>query len=1819
MAELKRAQCSRRGYLTHLKKLLQSVGEILSSTEPLNDDNVTTLRDLLEQLQRKQDLISELDGKILEATKEEDIEAEVLQAEETYSTISTAKARITNRLASIASAELTTTRSSTPPPPSVEHPSESITRLPKLDLPHFTGNPLNWQPFWDCFKAAVDLNRSLTDVQKLSYLRAQLRGEASRVIAGFQLTNASYVDSVRLLQERFGQSYKQIDAHMQALIDLPGPTNSLSSIREFYDATESHIRSLSALGKAEDSYGSLLVPIILSKLPGKIKQNLARSHGKGEWTIHELRTSIRDELYILEIGSQQSDSHTPTQPTASFFSSTSKPPHQPRGKTQCPFCKGPHSALLCESIKDPKQRSDIVRQERLCFNCLGHHKVSSCNSKHRCHHCKRKHHTTLCTYGQQPPVTTNIQHAAMTNVTQQTEQGNATSGTVTTPPAPPQPVTPQPTNQSNTSQFSVTVPPHRNNVCLLKTAVATVSNGRRTTKACILLDEGSQRSFVTSDLAKQLALQPIGQETINISHFGATHPTNQVLDIATINLLTKSGESLQLSVFIVPLIATPLQNIINYSVTSLPHLQGLQLAHPVIAEREFHISLLVGVDYYWDIVQDQVIRGNGPTAVQSKLGYLLSGPIQPSSPNSPATNVFMVASSSSTDFDLERFWNLEAVGVSMTEDHSKSSTLNEYTTSCVTRTDDGAYIARFPWKPNHPDLPSNSAIAKHRTQQLVKRLTRSPPLLKMYNQILTEQESRGFIERVSTVNDTFRTHYIPHHSVEKDSTTTPIRIVFDCSCRQTSKHPSLNDCLMIGLPCLNDLCAILLRFRSHRFGISTDIEKAFLHIQLHPDDRDFTRFYWPKDPTDPSSKLSVYRFKVIPFGATSSPFILNAVLQHHLNQYTTAVSLDMLSNLYVDNVISGCNTEQEVLHYYKESRTIMSSAKFNLRSWASNCAELKIVASQEGTADDNTTVNILGLRWNPNTDEISLASKPSILPYEDLITKREVLQDISKIFDPLGFVSPVVIRAKILMQTLWKTKIAWDEPLNEELHTEWKVIANDLKAASKHSVTRCYFQSPITQPSIHCFADASLKAYGAVVFIVQQDQVSFVMAKARVAPLKLLTLPRLELMATLVATRLVRFVLDTLSLRDPPVYIWSDSQIVLHWVQSEKQLPAFVHHRVSEMKSQHPTACWRYCPTLENPADLLTRGTTFQLLKSSSLWQHGPSWLTTPDQWPVFQLPPLSPLYIAAAIATEFIPQEPSPPAHGLHCIMFIEKYSTLHKLLAVTAYVFRFIGNLKMQSAEHRQTGPLEAEELDRARQNWVKSTQQVTYRKEIANLQLISTNSKTSRVLLVRQLRLFLDSKGFIRCGGRIHNAPLNEVTRFPYLLPSKHPLSQLIIFDIHVSLYHSGTSATLTALRQTYWIPSARQYIKSLLRKCVVCLKVTGKPFPAPDPAPLPQSRMQDVHPFTYTGVDFTGALYVKDGSQEVKVYLCLFTCATTRAVHLEIVQDLTADTFMLAFRKFAGRRSLPRMMISDNGSTYLSAAEELKSMMELPEIKEQLSRRGVTWKFIPKRAPWYGGFWERLVGVTKTAIKKTLGRRHVSLRTLEAIVVEIEAVVNDRPLTFVPSEADDPEPLTPSHLLHGRRITCLPHQMVETDEVLDPSYGEPNQICRQARVQAAILRDFQKRWCHEYLTSLREFHRTSGRNQQNVQKGDVVIIHDDVPRVTWRLAVIKDLIVGGDGLVRAATIRTANRTTTRPITKLYPLELNEGRTLDSRIIQDESVPAAEGHTNATPPPLNSTTATTRPQRSAARRANNLMREWTSVLSGPPEDVTENEDEL
>jgi transposase InsO family protein len=384
---------------------------------------------------------------------------------------------------------------------------------------------------------------------------------------------------------------------------------------------------------------------------------------------------------------------------------------------------------------------------------------------------------------------------------------------------------------------------------------------------------------------------------------------------------------------------------------------------------------------------------------------------------------------------------------------------------------------------------------------------------------------------------------------------------------------------------------------------------------------------------------------------------------------------------------------------------------------------------------------------------------------------------------------------------------------------------------------------------------------------------------------------------------------------------------------------------------------------------------------------------------------------------------------------------------------------------------------------------------------------------------------------------------------LLPVDHPFTTLIIHSIHTAQLRSGVNSTLTALRDRFWIPRARQVIKKLLRKCFVCRKQSGKPYTIPDPAPLPKWRVQDSTPFSVTGVDFTGALFVKTPTKEEKVYISLFTCAATRALHLEVVEDLSEETFLKAFRRFASRKSLPRTMVSDNGSTYLPVAEVLKRLFQSTSLKEAFHRRGVEWHFIPKRAPWYGGFWERLIGLTKTVLKKVLGRAHVTLSSLQTVIVEIEAVLNVRPLTYVSSDIEDEEPLTPSHLLYGRCITSLPHPIVEDDEINDPNFGNISELTRRAQIQALILQHFWSRWKAEYLTSLREFHKTTGKNNQTIRVGEVVLIHDDSPRIKWKLAVIEDLITETTALSEQQTYVPQPARQTDPSRNYIPLKCEQ----------------------------------------------------------------------
>ena len=269
----------------------------------------------------------------------------------------------------------------------------------------------------------------------------------------------------------------------------------------------------------------------------------------------------------------------------------------------------------------------------------------------------------------------------------------------------------------------------------------------------------------------------------------------------------------------------------------------------------------------------------------------------------------------------------------------------------------------------------------------------------MYGDIIKEQDRRGFIEKIE--NKEFPAdrpvHYIPHHPIAKESSTTPIRIVFDCSCKDGSGNPSLNDCLESHPPITNDITGILLRFRAKKYATTSDLEKAFLQIQLDEKDRDATRFLWQGDPTDTSSSLVTHHFKLILFGATCSPFILSATLFKHFKENQGPLSATLLNGLYVDNILTSLDDEDSVMEYYKESRESLRQGEFSLRSWNSNSKRLREIARNENTLDSDERTKILGMQLKTKNDTLLFQSN-NLEEYEKEHLKKmyfaTVFQDI---------------------------------------------------------------------------------------------------------------------------------------------------------------------------------------------------------------------------------------------------------------------------------------------------------------------------------------------------------------------------------------------------------------------------------------------------------------------------------------------------------------------------------------------------------------------------------------------------------------------------------------------------------------------------------------------------------------------------------------------------------------------------------------------------------------------------------------------------------
>ena len=390
---------------------------------------------------------------------------------------------------------------------------------------------------------------------------------------------------------------------------------------------------------------------------------------------------------------------------------------------------------------------------------------------------------------------------------------------------------------------------------------------------------------------------------------------------------------------------------------------------------------------------------------------------------------------------------------------------------------------------------------------------------------------------------------------------------------------------------------------------------------------------------------------------------------------------------------------------------------------------------------------------------------------------------------------------------------------------------------------------------------------------------------------------------------------------------------------------------------------------------------------------------------------------------------------------------------------------------------------------------------------------------------------------------------------------PLTRLIIEDAHVKNLHAGTSQVLSYLRQKFWLPKARQRVKNSLKKCVSCKKVEGRPLAPPPYPPLPADRVSFDRPFKICGVDYTGAIPIKDGEQIKKGYIVLFTCTNSRAIHLEVVYDLSAESFLNAFIKFSSRRSFPEVMYSDNATNFVAAADFLKYISQTNLLTNFMLNNRIEWKFITPRAPWHGGMYERMIGITKNAFKKVIGKALITKIHLETIVPQIEARINDRPITYITDDIKDFDPLTPSQLLLGYKLREFPN-IIEEQQIADPSYHTREYITKSFQLKLRNLSQIWARWKQEYLTSLRERYNTK-YCPSFVELGSIVLISDQNPRTSWKLGKITKLFPSSDHHIRSVELKTENGFLVRPISKLFPLEI-VARPVETQDVQNRVVP-------------------------------------------------------
>ncbi|KAH9630335.1 hypothetical protein HF086_004468 [Spodoptera exigua] len=671
------------------------------------------------------------------------------------------------------------------------------------------------------------------------------------------------------------------------------------------------------------------------------------------------------------------------------------------------------------------------------------------------------------------------------------------------------------------------------------------------------------------------------------------------------------------------------QPIAQLNTSGWSHIKSLTLADPGF-DIPGPIDLLLAADVFVESILNQRIKGgyNQPTAFNSIYGWLLLGKTSLSS-----TSLLQQSAIPSSDNDLnsivQRFWEIDSLPSSSSLS-PEESLCEQIFISTHSRDKTGRYIVRIPFKNDtEPTFEGSREVALRRFYAIERRLSRDPDLRSQYSEFMSDYLESGHMSLVPSEDMGQGKYYLPHHCVLRPhSTSTRLRVVFDASAKDLHSR-SLNDTQLIGPKLQPNILELLLRFREPNIVFMADARQMYRQIVLSSDQRDYQRIFWRNSPSEP---LKEYRLNTVTYGLASSPYLacrtVRQLAEDEGDSYPLAKQA-LLTQVYIDDLATGFPTLETAQEAKSQIIALFKRGQFHLRKWVSNHPPLlSDLPSKDCLAGavsfDNTetsTLKILGLQWDPSSDTFGFAIESS----DRRCTKRSILSETARIFDPLGFLSPITIQAKCTIQKLWVLGIGWDETPPDDVILTWNTYRDQLPELAQFKIPRKLTCPDAKSYEIHGFCDSSEVAYGAVVYlrVVQAGRVNvfLVCSKARVVPLKRISLPRLELCAAVLLSDIYKYVRDIYlsQIKIDNVFMWSDSTIVLSWLRSpSSRWATFVANRVSHIQDITPMECWHHVSSGDNPADICSRGQFPSEILVNSLWWAGPWWLSHDEtNWPI--------------------------------------------------------------------------------------------------------------------------------------------------------------------------------------------------------------------------------------------------------------------------------------------------------------------------------------------------------------------------------------------------------------------------------------------------------------------------------------------------------------------------------------------------------------------------------------------------------------------------